>query len=217
MAFKLCPEVCLNFLWWEGEEEECSEGIHRTFQNRSEILSAGRIGVVLVLKSPPFWKGLKTHSLVWVFLLLCLISVNTPIRILRDFQFLVSVACRSRGPNLTHNSYYQCLYSQKGQWFSPTLTNSFPDQSAVPGLLQPSKANGHAAFMALEALHSSTTEKNVNHSEESGRAWRLAFPGPIIPSFSLILFQIVCKLQCNFCVYCFKINMLWWFVCLRKR
>lgn len=143
----------------EEEEEECSEGIHRTFQNRSEILSAGRIGVVLVLKSPPFWKGLKTRSLVWVFLLLCLLSVNTPVRILRDFQFFMSVACCSRGPNLTHNSYCQCLYSQKSQWFSPTLTNSFPDQSAAPGLLQPSKANGHAAFMALEALHSSTTEK----------------------------------------------------------
>lgn len=61
MAFKLCPEVCLNFLRWEGEEEECSEGIHRTFQNRSEIRSAGRTGIVLGLKSPPFWKGLKTR------------------------------------------------------------------------------------------------------------------------------------------------------------
>lgn len=124
-------------------------------------------------------------------------------------RFSVLRVCCSRGPDLTHSSYCQCLYSQKGQWFSPTLTNSFPDQSAVPGLLQPSKANGHAASAALEALHSSTTEKIVSHSEESGRARRLAFPGPSAPSYSLVLFQIVCKLQRNCCVYRFKINMLW--------
>lgn len=62
MAFKLCPEVCLIFFfWWEGEEEECNRGIHKTFQNRTEILSAVRIGVGLLLKSPSFWKGPKTH------------------------------------------------------------------------------------------------------------------------------------------------------------
>lgn len=61
MAFKLCPEVCLIFFWWEGEEEECSGGIHRTFQNRTEILSAVKIGLGLLLKSLSFWRGPERH------------------------------------------------------------------------------------------------------------------------------------------------------------
>lgn len=47
-------KLALFWFWWEGEEEECSEGTHRTFQNRTEILSAVRIGIGLLLKSPLF-------------------------------------------------------------------------------------------------------------------------------------------------------------------
>lgn len=129
MAFKLCPEICLNFFfWWEGEEEECSEGIHRTFQNRPEILPAGRIGVGLVLKSPFFWKGPKTRFFfLFCFILFCLICVFLFVLfcvavifdkckyLIKNFErFSVLRACCSRGPNLSQNSDCQCLYSQKG-------------------------------------------------------------------------------------------------------
>lgn len=51
----------LPFFLWDGEGKECSGGIHRTFQNKVEILSAVRIGVGLVLKSPSLCKGPETH------------------------------------------------------------------------------------------------------------------------------------------------------------
>jgi len=47
------------FFWWEREEEECSGGIHRTFQNRMEILSAARISVGLHFEIPLLGRGLK--------------------------------------------------------------------------------------------------------------------------------------------------------------
>lgn len=50
-------KFALFWFWWEGEEEECSEGTHRIFQNRIEILSAMRIGTGFLLKSPSFWEG----------------------------------------------------------------------------------------------------------------------------------------------------------------
>ncbi|KAM9554818.1 DNA repair protein RAD51 homolog 2 isoform 1-T1 [Guaruba guarouba] len=61
VAFKLCPEVCLFLVFLVGwEEEECSGGTHSTFQNNTEILSAARIGIGLLLKPSSFWKGPET-------------------------------------------------------------------------------------------------------------------------------------------------------------
>lgn len=62
-------------------------------------------------------------------------------------------------------------------------------------------------------LYTPLPQKKWQTLREVRRGRGLAFPGPTT-SFSLIPFQIVCKAQVNFCVSRFKINMVWWFVCV---
>lgn len=60
------PRSLPFFVFLEGwEEEECSGGTHRTFQNKTGILSAARIGIGLLLKPSSFWKRPETCFRGW--------------------------------------------------------------------------------------------------------------------------------------------------------
>lgn len=95
-------------------------------------------------------------------MLLFLINVNTSIIIFRSFQFFVFVACCSESQIQLVKAIVEVCIAKRDQQFSPAPTSSFPDEYAVPEFLQPSKANSHAAFVALQAFYSSTTEKMAN-------------------------------------------------------
>lgn len=68
--------------------------------------------------------------------------------------------------------------AKRDQWFSPAPANSFPDEYAVLGLLQPNKANGHAALAALGALYSSPTEKMATTARSQAGQGGWHFQGP---------------------------------------
>lgn len=85
------------------------------------------------------------------------------------------VACCSESQIQIVKAIVKVCIAKRDQRFLPTPASSFPDEYAVPEFLQPSKANRRAAFGALEAFYSSTTEKMANtHRSQAGQGGRIS-------------------------------------------